>query len=192
MIDTLLNRLFRCHHRRLTPRGPDCQRRAATSRSESLLLKLRNETLDAVAGGWNLMALETARSGAPFSIGGGYANLGDGDSSRADLVGNPGIANPSPAAWFNTAAFQKPALYTFGSAPLGILDGPGFVQFNTALSKNFRLAERKELQFRGEAFNAFNHVNYGSPNTNIASSLFGRITSASTARYMQLGLKLAF
>lgn len=148
--------------------------------------------LDAIAGGWNFMVLETARSGAPFSIGGGYANLGDGDSSRADIIGNPGIANPSTAAWFNTAAFQKPALYTFGSVPLGILDGPGFVQFNTALSKNFRVAERKQLQFRGEAFNAFNHVNYGNPNNNIASSLFGHITSASTARYMQLGLKFLF
>ena len=148
--------------------------------------------LDAVAGGWNFMVLETARSGAPFSISGGYANLGDGDSSRADIIGNPSIANPSPAAWFNTAAFQKPALYTFGSAPLGVLDGPGFVQFNTALSKNFRLTERKQLQLRGEAFNALNHVNYGNPTANIASSLFGRITSASTARYMQLGLKFLF
>jgi hypothetical protein len=148
--------------------------------------------LNAIVGGWNFMLLETARSGAPFSISGGYANLGDGDGSRADLIGNPHIANPSPAAWFNTAAFQRPPLYTFGSAPLGILEGPGFVQFNTALAKNFRVTERTQLQFRGEAFNTFNHVNYNTPNTNIASSLFGQITSAGTARYLQLGLKFLF
>ena len=75
---------------------------------------------------------------------------------------------------------------------MGILEGPGFVQFNTALSKNFRVTERTHLQIRGEAFNTFNHVNYGNPNTNIASSLFGKITSAATARYLQLGVKFVF
>ena len=94
--------------------------------------------------------------------------------------------------WFNTAAFARPALYSWGSSPLGVLEGPGFLQFNTALAKQFRVAEKKELQFRWEAFNAFNRVNYNNPSTNVASSQFGKITSASSARYMQLGLKFLF
>jgi Carboxypeptidase regulatory-like domain/TonB dependent receptor len=148
--------------------------------------------LDGIVGGWNFTLTEQARSGAPLSISGGYANLGNGDGSRADIIGNPGIANPSPAGWFNTAAFARPAFYTWGSSPLGILEGPGFLQFNTALAKQFRVAEKKELQFRWEAFNTFNRVNYSNPNTNIASPLFGAITSANSARYMQLGLKFLF
>jgi len=148
--------------------------------------------LDAVAGGWNFSLTESARSGQPFSVGGGYANLGNGDGTRADLLGNPGIANPSPAMWFNTAAFARPALYAWGSAPMGILEGPGFLQFDTALSKQFRVTEGRSLQFRWEAYNAFNSVNYSNPSTNITSSLFGRITSAATARYMQLALRFVF
>jgi hypothetical protein len=148
--------------------------------------------LDAVAGGWSLTLTQTARSGGPLSISGGYPNLGEGDGTRADIVGNPGIANPSPAAWFNTAAFVKPPLYAFGNSAQGILDGPGLLQFNTTLSKTFRVAERKRLQFRWDAFNTFNRVNYQGPSTNVASSLFGRITGANTARYMQLGLKFLF
>jgi len=148
--------------------------------------------LDAALGGWNFTLTQQARSGAPLSISGGYANLGNGDGSRADIISNPGVSNPSPTSWFNTAAFARPALYTWGSSPLGILEGPGFLQFNTALAKQFRVAENKVFQFRWEAFNTFNRVNYSNPNTNIASSLFGRITSASSARYMQLGLKFLF
>ena len=148
--------------------------------------------VDAIAGGWNFTLTQQGRSGAPLSISGGYSNLGNGEGSRADIIGNPGISNPSPSLWFDTAAFARPALYTFGSSPLGILEGPGFLQLNTALAKQFRVAERKSLAFRWEAFNAVNRVNYGNPSTNVASSLFGKITSANTARYMQLGLKFMF
>jgi hypothetical protein len=149
---------------------------------------------DAVAGGWNLAVTQSARSGAPFSVGGGYANLGNGgDSARSDIIGDPHIANPSVAQWFNTAAFRPPALYTFGSTPLGILDGPGFLQFNTSLSKNFRVAEKKQLQLRAEAFNALNRANYGNPNNNASSSQLGRITSTSgPARYLQIGARFIF
>jgi len=150
--------------------------------------------LDAVAGGWNLTLTESARSGTPFSVGGGVNGLGNGDGApRSNLIGDPHISNPSVAKWFNTAAFAVPAPYTFGSTPLGILDGPGFLQFNTALSKNFRVAEKKQLQLRGEAFNAFNRANYGNPNNNASSSQIGRITSTSgPARYLQLGVQFIF
>jgi hypothetical protein len=150
--------------------------------------------LDAIAGGWTYTVTQSGRSGAPFSVGGGYANLGNGgDSSRSDIIGDPHIANPSTALWFNPAAFKQPALYAFGTTPLGILEGPGLLQFNMGLSKGFRIAERKELQLRGQAFNAFNRANYGNPNNNIASTQVGRITStAGPARYLQLGAVFTF
>ncbi|QOY89589.1 TonB-dependent receptor [Paludibaculum fermentans] len=151
-----------------------------------------NRLTDAALGGWDFSFTQQGRSGAPFSIGGGYSNLGNGDGSRANLVGDPHISNPTPDRWFNTAAFASPALYTFGSAPLGILEGPGAIQFNTSLSKRFRVAEKKDLQFRWEAFNALNRVNYNTPNTNVASTQLGRITGAGSARYMQLALKFLF
>jgi hypothetical protein len=72
------------------------------------------------------------------------------------------------------------------------MEGPGYLGFNSGLSKQFRVTEGKNLQFRWEAFNLFNRVNYGNPSTNITSSNFGKITSANTARYMQFGLKFLF
>ena len=148
--------------------------------------------LDIIAGGWNLSVTQQARSGAPLSISGGTSNLGNGNGTRADVIGNPSIANPSAAMWFNRSAFAAPALYTWGNAGMGILDGPGLLQFNTALSKQFRVTEGKSLEFRWEAYNALNRVNYNNPSTNVSSSLFGKITSAGTARYMQLALRFTF
>ena len=69
---------------------------------------------------------------------------------------------------------------------------PASCSLNTTFSKTFLVAERKRLQFRWDAFNTFNRVNYQGPSTNVASSLFGQITGANTARYMQLGLKFLF
>ncbi len=151
-----------------------------------------NRLVDALTGGWQLSFTQTGRSGSPLSIGGGYPNLGNGYGSRADIVGNPSVSSQSPAMWFNGTAFSRPALYTWGSSPLGVVDGPGMVQFNTALSKKFRITEGKDLQFRWESFNAFNHVNYGNPSTDITSSDFGQISYANTSRYMQFALKFLF
>lgn len=151
-----------------------------------------NRVADLLFGGWDFNFTQQYRSGAPLSIDGGYSNLGNGWGTRADIVGSPGVSNPSPSKWFNTAAFAQPALYTFGSSSLGIVEGPGFTQFNTVLSKRFRVAERKDLQLRWEAFNVLNHVNYNNPSTDLSSGVFGKITSAGTARYMQLALKFNF
>lgn len=151
-----------------------------------------NGVLNAVLGGWNFTLTEQARSGAPLSMGGGFANLGNGDGTRANLVGDPSISNQGPSMWFNTSAFARPDLYSWGTSPLGIVEGPGFLQFNTALLKNFQIGESKALQFRWEAFNALNRANYNNPNTNVASGNFGRITSASSPRYMQIGVKFLF
>jgi hypothetical protein len=151
-----------------------------------------NRAADVVLGGWQLSAAQQGQSGPPLSISGGTSNLGNSYGTRADLVGDPRIDNPSPAKWFNTAAFKTPALYTFGNSGIGILEGPGTFAINTNFSKNFHFTERKYFQFRWEAFNTTNRVNYGSPNTTVTSSSFGRITSAGSARVMQFGLKFLF
>jgi hypothetical protein len=61
------------------------------------------------------------------------------------------------------------------------------------LFKNTRIVEGKTLQFRAEAFNAFNKVNLNNPNTNASDRVrLATITGAASARIMQLGLKLIF
>jgi hypothetical protein len=67
---------------------------------------------------------------------------------------------------------------------------PGFSDFDLALLKETKL-ERLTLQFRAESFNALNHTIFGSPNNNLSSSSFGKITSVRISpREIQLGLKL--
>ena len=68
---------------------------------------------------------------------------------------------------------------------------------NLALARNFVLPWREgmRIQFRGEFYNAFNTVNFASPNTTVGSSTFGQITATQitptgTARAGQLGLKI--
>ena len=53
-------------------------------------------------------------------------------------------------------------------------------------------SERHKIEFRVECFNSLNRVNLGNPTATFSSSLFGRITSASDPRILQLGLRYSF
>ncbi|HMV51063.1 MAG TPA: hypothetical protein PLD20_19405 [Blastocatellia bacterium] len=59
---------------------------------------------------------------------------------------------------FNTAAFRAPAQGTLGTAAPTLLHGPGINNHGIAFFKNFRFVEKLNLQFRGELYNAFNHL----------------------------------
>ena len=80
----------------------------------------------------------------------------------------------------------------------GQLTGPSFAVFDMALLKKFVVDEKRSLQFRAEAFNIFNHANFGAPNPvtfsgNNYSSSAGVITATSTtSRQIQFALKLIF
>ena len=90
----------------------------------------------------------------------------------------------------------KPKPYTLGNAPrtVGSVRAPGVNSANLSLLKSFSLRSLREdamLEFRAEAFNAFNHPQFCGPNTTIDSGNFGKVTSTCNApRELQLGLKL--
>ena len=71
--------------------------------------------------------------------------------------------------------------------------GPKFFQFDLSMVREFRMAERRNLQVRGEAFNVFNNVRFNVPAITLNNSaLFGNITAAQDPRILQLALKLNF
>jgi hypothetical protein len=94
--------------------------------------------------------------------------------------------------WFNTEAFELPALNTFGNAGRMLIPGPGIYLWDLSVYKNFLVTERVKMQFRGEMFNAFNHTNFYGVGTTLASTTYGQITSALEPRQIQFGLRLAF
>jgi hypothetical protein len=114
---------------------------------------------------------------------------------RPDLVYGQSPALPADQRslnrWFNTAAFTR-ALVTYGTSPRNPVDGPGTRTWDMSMSKSFRLREKQSLEFRWEAFNAWNTPQLGTPNTTLGNSNFGKITSASNSRSMQAALKYSF
>ena len=67
---------------------------------------------------------------------------------------------------------------------------------NFSVARNFPIKESIRLEFRAEAFNAFNRVRFGTGSTTLQDQNFGKLTSSSdllnTPRQMQLALKLYF
>ena len=149
---------------------------------------------EALFGGWTLAAIATLASGQPvnLSVQGNPSNTGNPD--RPDVVGDWHLTESqrSLERWFNTAAFVANRLYTYGNAGRNILVAPGTHQFDLGVHKSFRLGERVRLEFRTEAFNAFNSPNFGAPNAQVGNPAFGRISSADRPRNMQFGLKTVF
>jgi len=81
---------------------------------------------------------------------------------------------------------------SFGNQGVGLVRGPGVSNLNTSLIRTFRIPERYQLQFRGEAFNLASHANFGMPGRVFEGPGFGIVSSARPARQIQVGMRLTF
>jgi Carboxypeptidase regulatory-like domain/TonB dependent receptor len=132
--------------------------------------------------GWQVHSLLSFHGGLPFSVLASNQNSGNGESAdRANQIGNPfagvnhSIVNGS-VQWFNTAAFEDPALGTYGTSRRGQYRNPGFQDVDFSVFKNTKLTERFTLQLRAEMFNLFNHTNLapaGQPSTSDTGGTIG-------------------
>jgi len=168
-------------------------------------LRKRRDWLGQVAGGWELSGITQAQSGQWLTV-----NFDSPTGTRRTdwlapvqyldprqvqtLVAGNGQAtagnyyfNPTPGV-----SFKNPPAGKYGNAAPDILRGPGRANWDMALFKVFRVNERASFQFRGEAFNAFNHASFRNPNTDTSSRAYGTISDAGPPRIMQLGLKMLF
>ena len=151
-------------------------------------------------GGWDMNMIMAVQSGLPFTpvLANSVSNAG---GSRPDRYKSGAIDNPTVAKWFDTsfgtaasgAAWGAPAIFTFGNGGRNILTGPGRVNFDYSVFKNFALTEKLKLQFRTEMFNLFNHAQFDLPNTAIGNPNAGIITGiVGTPRQIQFALRLSF
>ena len=154
-----------------------------------------NRVADYAMGGWQFNTITSARSGAPYNITvpGDLANTGNTGYLRADLVGDPKISNPTPAAWFNKAAYAAPSIYKFGTLGRYAQRNSAFWNMDVSMFRSFRLGEKRSAEFRAETFNLPNTVIMGTPNGNVLDPNFGKVTGIQNQpRSMQLGVKVIF
>jgi len=156
-----------------------------------------NAAADYIIGNWQINGIATFRSGQAYTvnINGDIANTGNKNGyMRPNLVSDPKLDNPTPQRWFNTSAFTVPETFTFGSAGRNIMRADGRANFDLSVFRVFPLPFREgmRLEFRAEAFNAFNSTKFSAPVSNMSNSNFGKVLGASGERQIQLGLKLMF
>ena len=198
----------------------------------------QDSTLDSVLwSGWQLSGITVFQTGTPFSIinGGspGGISVSDnagvanyfGTGSYADCVGNPhlerGVNTPLSFGPLlaNPAAFAAPRGLTFGNCGRNSLNNPSRTNFNVSLLKHFKVWGERDLEFRAESFNLFNHtqfriydpahpgntgnniigcygsaaVNYSAAGGNcLTGSSFLHPVDAHDPRILQFGLKFSF
>jgi len=183
-------------------KGPACdiRHRMSLSAVYDIAAITRNAWAGALTQNWRLSALYQVQSGFPFTISafGDTANSGTvlGENPvRANYTGQPvfGPDTRNTMQWFNPAAFAAPAAFTYGNAGRNTVYGPGLQTLDVAIVRAFAIRETARFELRGEAFNALNHSNLGTPNRFVNTPQFGTITEASTpGRELQLSARLSF
>jgi len=158
---------------------------------------------DRFISGWGINGVTTFQKGFPLGITATPNNTGFNTGLRPNVDAGcqktiDGSAQSKYLMWFNTSCFKAPAIYTFGneSRTDPTLRGPGIANYDFALFKKTAITERFNLEFRAEAFNVFNRVQFGNPNlaqTTAANNTFGQITTQQNMpRLMQMALRLRF
>ncbi|MCU1330335.1 MAG: hypothetical protein JWN34_5705 [Bryobacterales bacterium] len=168
--------------------------------------------LDTLVGGWQVGALQIAQSGQPFSVssqratlavsgvGNTYANYTGTDRNIGSVAARAdGVYYFTPE---QVAQFGYPDAFQLGNSGRNVFRNPAFFETDASLVKKFRITEKSAVQFRAEAYNLFNHPNFGfaAANLNINtpatfgkfSQTLGTQTSSGSSRTMQLALRYDF
>jgi hypothetical protein len=157
-----------------------------------------------LASGWEVFGLTRLTTGFPVTL------VNNNDTSllgtQPNGVNNVGAdqlnftreplelrGSPRAGAGFNASLFSVPALGEFGNARRRFFHGPGSDDTDLAVEKSTTVLDGKELEFRAEAFNMFNHAQFfgaASVEGNVGSADFGQIVSAAPPRLMQLSARM--
>ena len=183
-------------------KGPGCdvRHRFALSGVYNIPAFTRARWSQLITQNWQVSTVFQIQSGMPLTISvfGDTANAGTvlGENPiRANYTGQPifGPGTRTANEWFNPAAFATPTAYAFGNVGRNSVYGPPLRTLDLAVVRSFTLTERTAFEFRGEAFNALNMVNLGTPNRFVNTPQFGTVTMPMTpGREFQLSARLSF
>ncbi len=168
--------------------------------------------VDGLLGGWQLNGITTASTGQykTVSLPTDWVNIGPVNNSVPNKIGNPIPAKRSYTNYFNINAYAYPgcegqptpylpctnaqgAKHVEGNVKRNSLEEPGHYNWDMGLIKGTRIGEYVNTQFRAEAYNIWNHTQFGDASTNLQSNSFGLIgTLGHDPRVLQLSLKVMF
>jgi len=151
----------------------------------------------ALTRGWQVATIVQAQSGNPVNIVTSNSSLnGVPNTVRPDQVGPIRIIG-SVDQWFDTSAFA--AVNRFGTLGRNVVIGPSFINADLSVMKTFTMAGGIRMQLRADAFDVFNHPNFGPPDNVVGTPTFGKISrtrlptgEAGSSRQIQLAAKLLF
>jgi hypothetical protein len=128
---------------------------------------------------WQLSGVFSAQGGQPFTVTLNTDPSATGTTAHPNRIADGALPadQRSVKHWFDTSAFVAPTCICFGNSGRGVVRGPGFMDLDLGVTRNFQITERFRVQFRAESFNLLNHPNLGLPNFNIGNPLAGTITT---------------
>jgi hypothetical protein len=144
--------------------------------------------------GWKLGVLETMESGPPFTVvmAANTTNAFSAGPLRPNLLRDAAVESPTVARWFDTTAFAAPASFTFGNSPRDGLRAAPLFTTDVTVEKAIRVKERWRAEARAEIYNLLNRANFDVPGRTFGTADFGVVSSARSARYVQLALRVSF
>ena len=146
-------------------------------------------------GGWEVSDITSYQTGYPFTVIGPDFSNTNSPSARPNRSCS-GVGQKSVINWFNQSCFSaagSAAAPTFGNSRRNILDAPGLSNSDLAVLRHFNVADKADVEFRSEFFDAFNTPYFAPPGNNIASPpTLGRVTQANDGRNIQFALKILF
>ena len=159
-----------------------------------------NYMTNLLLGGWSMNAVSVFQSGynAQFfmnnNLNSPYGNARQRPNATGVNPSNEGSFASRIDGWWNPAAFTAPSALQFGNTSRAVGNrGPGMVNWDISVFKNFAITETFKAQFRAESLNTMNTPLFRMPNTAVGNGAFGRVTQqANFPRMIQLGLRIFF
>lgn len=167
--------------------------------------------LNQVIGNWQMAGIVSASTGNFYTVSDPTSFIGVDcggnvvyNCARPNQVANPNGKPCVPGTFFNTCAFVSNTIPgTLGTEGRNAVLGPGYQQWDLSIYKDFPISENKHFEFRAEAFNVANHVNWLTGrqgqdgqlepvSIELATQQYGTYQAARDPRLIQFALKFYF
>jgi hypothetical protein len=124
--------------------------------------------LNQLIGNWQVAGIISASTGNYFTVTDPNSNIGVDcggnvlfNCARPNQVADPNSIPRGAGTFFNTGAFvSNTTVGTLGTEGRNGVRGPGYQEWDFSVFKSFPIGEHKRFEFRAEAFNVANHVNW--------------------------------